>query len=436
MTKIIPSLVLLFILNLAVTVGAEASDDAGRMDVINRELDCFSDAASRGKVDWNDICVTNPSIVQDIISDAPSREEIVAKSMEQMIEEHRQAAQEMLDEQDEEQGSRVKPRSVDEVYEQHSQFSATEKNMDDVIRTQDSDIQRDFQKEEPRPAIEPESTILQDDYSYMHRSVNSMPGSLERDPLQNYNSAELGFEFNRYHYDEPVFDLVTKGNLFGMYANFTARPAKNEALFDDIMDMYRADVRFNYGLVDYKSAGSGTLEDNQDWAVEARILVGKDLMASSDVRITPYIGFGYRYLNDDSAGRATSTGALGYERESRYYYIPIGIELTTRISNNWLISPTLEYDYLIHGEQLSYLSDVHWAYPDLRNKQREGMGLRGSLKFVQTGSAINFVFEPYIRYWHIGDSEEATVTGPIFIVTGLEPENHTIEYGVRMGAMF
>ncbi len=109
MIKIIPSIILVFLLIFAVTIGAEASDDAGRMDVINRELDCFSDAASRGKVNWNDICVTNPSVVQDIISDAPvrDRDEIVAKSMEQMIEEHRQAAQEMLDPQDEEQIGRA-----------------------------------------------------------------------------------------------------------------------------------------------------------------------------------------------------------------------------------------------------------------------------------------------------------------------------------------
>lgn len=431
----IPSIIFFFLLNFNSVLYAEASDDAGRMDVINRELDCFSDAASRGKVDWNDICVTSPAI-EEILSDAPSRDEIIDKSMEQVIKEHNLTAREMLEEPFDEDDTRDRPTTVDEVYEEHNRDQRSEKNMDDVIRDQDQDIERDFQNEETGGSFTPKARSFDEEPSYLHRSVDSSLGEFARDPDKSYNTSELGFEFNRYRYDEPVFDLLTRGNLFGLYANYTARPAKGEALYEDILNMYRAEVRFNYGLVNYKSAPSGKLDEIQDWAVEARLLVGKDFMMTPDVRATPYIGFGYRYLNDDSAGRATSTGAIGYERESRYYYIPMGVEFTTKISDSWMVSPTLEYDYFIQGEQLSYLSDVHWAYPDLRNKQREGLGLRGSLKFVQTGASINFVFEPYIRYWHIEDSEEATVAGPIFLVTGLEPENKTLEYGIRMGAMF
>lgn len=435
MKTIIPSIIFVFLLNLNAVLSVEAYDDAGRMDVINRELDCFSDAASRGKVDWNDICVTSPAI-EAILSDAPSRDEIIDKSMEQVIKEHDLVAREMLEEPFDDDDTRHRSISVDEVYKEHNRDQRSEKNIDDVISSQGSDIDKDFQNEEADEDLAPKSRIFDQERSYLHRSVDSSRGTLARDPDKSYNTSELGLEFNRYRYDEPVFDLVTQGNLFGLYVNYTARPAKGEALYDDIVDMYRAEVRFNYGLVDYKSAPSGELEDNQDWAVEARLLAGKDLMVTPDVRVTPYIGFGYRYLNDDSAGRATSTGAIGYERESRYYYIPMGVEFTTKISDSWMVSPALEYDYFIQGEQLSYLSDVSWVYPDLRNKQRQGLGFRGSLKFIQTGGAINFVFEPYIRYWHIEDSEEATVAGPIFIVTGLEPENNTLEYGVRMGAMF
>lgn len=432
----ISHIIFILLLNFNAVLYVEASDNSERLDVINRELDCFSDAASRGKVDWNDICLTTPSFVKDILADAPSRDEIIAKSMEQVIEEHRLAAQEMMDASSEEQDSVEKPRSVDEVYEQHGRYYGTEKDLDDVISAQDPDIEKNSRRDGPQRNVEPVQDYTGDGVPYVHLPVDSKEVSIGRDPFMNGKTAEIGFEFNRYRYSEPVFDLETQGNLFGMYVNFTARPEKNEALFDDLVDMYKTDIRFNYGLVDYKSAPSGELKNNQDWAIEARILVGKDLMASSDVRITPYTGFGYRYLNDDSAGRATSTGAVGYERESRYYYLPIGIELTTKISDSWAVTPSLEYDYLIQGEQLSHLSDVSWAYPDLRNKQRKGMGLRGSLKFIQLGDSINFVFEPYIRYWHIDDSEEATVSGPIFIVTGLEPENKTLEYGFRLGTIF
>jgi hypothetical protein len=192
--------------------------------------------------------------------------------------------------------------------------------------------------------------------------------------------------------------------------------------------MYKAEVRFSYGHVDYESTGSGTSEDIPDLVFEGRLVGGKDLKVFSDSRLTPYLGIGFRYLNDDSGGKRSSLGDYGYERESRYLYIPIGVEFTTRMAEGWLLSPTFEYDLFISGTQRSQLSDVSPIYPDIKNNQDHGFGLRGSLKFIKEAKPVSFIFEPYIRYWHIEDSDVDIIW--------YEPENKTTEIGVRLGAQF
>ena len=51
--------------------------------------------------------------------------------------------------------------------------------------------------------------------------------------------------------------------------------------------------------------------------------------------------------------------------------------------------------------------------------------------------SVDFVIEPFIRYWNIKKSEDAKVTfAGVIIGTGYEPKNHTTEAGIKMGLIF
>jgi len=434
------SILTILFLSSASTGVVLADDD--RFASMDRELNCVSNHVKSG-VAWNDICYTS--------SESSAKNRIVAKSMDQMINERTADA-------DEWSGG----RTVDTVAKEQGEFANGSRTVDDFMAEQG--VENGFAPTEAAPVVNEtmpventeqdalDSTQTQEPQYKQYAQNNSRrsyqpadmtpQGSLSSpsrpltDRLDNQNKSEIGFEYNRQRYVEPIFDLVEKGALYGAYVAYTARPGKNDTLYDDIIDMYKADMRFSYGRMDYQSAGSGKIDDIPDWTFEARILAGKDLQVLSDSRLTPYMGFGYRYLNDDSSGKLSTVGASGYERESRYLYVPIGVEFTTRLTEGWLVSPTLEYDVFVSGTQISRLSDVNGGFPDIKNKQRSGFGMRGSVKFVKEGNPVNLVIEPYIRYWHIEDSDETTAAGPAFIVTGLEPENKTTEYGVRLGAEF
>src|SRR5229473_765251 len=126
--------------------------------------------------------------------------------------------------------------------------------------------------------------------------------------------------------------------------------------------------------------------------------------------------------------------AVGYDRLSQYFYIPVGLGFSF-VAGNWILRPTAEYDYLVRGKQVSYLSQ-DGANGDLTNKQTHGYGLRGTL-LAETGTPWGRIaFGPFVRYWNIGESKPAFVTFAGVPVEGFEPHNKTLEAGATLRFRF
>ncbi len=235
---------------------------------------------------------------------------------------------------------------------------------------------------------------------------------------------EVGVEDYYYLYKEPGV-MQNKGWLSSLVGSYAYR--------DNIM--LKAETRISVGKVDYKN--SGTMDSIFDFSLEARGLAGYDVVLSDSYTITPYSGIGYRYLNDDSSEKLTSTGAAGYERESNYYYSPIGLENKFLLQDGWSLGLIAEYDHLWRGKQISHLSDVNLGYGDVTNTQKKGYGLRGSVKVKKEGEQFNFIIEPFVRYWKIAKSNDSDVTySGVIIGYGYEPKNNTTELGVKVALEF
>lgn len=250
-------------------------------------------------------------------------------------------------------------------------------------------------------------------------------GSSFAKPLQlQMHTWEIGPEISHITYEEPDV-MEEKGFMYGIAASY--------AYHNNLM--LKAEGRFSFGDVDYTN--SGTMDNIDDYMWEFRGLAGYDFPVLKATIITPYIGFGYRYLNDDSSGMTSSTGAWGYERESNYYYSPIGIETITKLENGWFIGVTLEYDYFWKGIQKSHLSDVDPGLNNLENDQNDGYGLRGSIKFQKKVERLDYVIEPFVRYWDIKQSDNADVTYyGTYIGYGYEPKNNSTEFGIKFALKF
>jgi hypothetical protein len=232
---------------------------------------------------------------------------------------------------------------------------------------------------------------------------------------------ELGPEISYIEYKEPGV-MKEKGMMYGIVGSYT---------YHDKL-MLKAEGRFSYGQVDYSSPTSGTMDNIDDYIFEFRGLGGYYFPVSKASFLTPYTGIGYRYLNDDMSGKVTSTGAYGYERESNYIYSPIGVEFITDLKNGWSFGAMAEYDIFWWGKQRSHLGDIP-GYYDIENDQKKGYGCRGSIKVQKKGEKLDFVIEPFIRYWNIKDSK---ITVDPAGRSWIEPKNHSTEYGINLVVRF
>jgi hypothetical protein len=239
---------------------------------------------------------------------------------------------------------------------------------------------------------------------------------------------ELGIQVSDITYKEPDV-MKQEGLMYSLLCSY--------AYHSDSNLMFGIGLRLSLGEMDYSSPLSGDIDNIPDFMAEFRFLLGPDFPVSEASFLTPYIGIGYRYLNDNSGGKITTKGYAGYERESNYFYTPIGIEASTGLENGWSVGVILEYDLFWKGRQISHLSDVDPIYNDPENAQKRGYGIRWSAKFRKKGELVDFAIEPFIRYWNIEESEPADITkNGILWGTGVEPKNHSTEFGVTLAIGF
>ncbi len=176
-----------------------------------------------------------------------------------------------------------------------------------------------------------------------------------------------------------------------------------------------------YGEVDYHSPRSGVMTTNYYKIRLEGYSIYKNLFSQNH---HPYIGLGYRWLYDDSGGKISSKGHLGYDRQSEYFYIPVGFIYNY---SNW-IEIKYQYNYFIKGEQNSYLSTASNYYSDIKNKQNSGWGMDANMNIETHNKRSLFL---YYRYWSIDDSEISSGTyNKILSFDAYEPYNITEEYGI------
>ncbi len=196
----------------------------------------------------------------------------------------------------------------------------------------------------------------------------------------------------------------------------------NDSYDEDVYNGWSSKIAI--GSVDYTSAGSGTMENIMDYQIEEVYYLGIPF-EHSDSRTTVFSGIGGRFLLNASGNKLTSTGHCGYDRESRYVYLPLGINFEKD-----LFEFRGEYLYFLYGQQTSKISQCGYS-SDVTNDQEEGSGIKLSLKIYtdnkqQNSSGKNFGYEFYMDYWDIADSK-LDESGNF-----MEPRNTTAETGVKV----
>lgn len=270
--------------------------------------------------------------------------------------------------------------------------------------------------------------------SYVTTNAASRQADLNarQSSLLTETSVELGAQLGYYHYNEPDLGVTIGGANFGATADLFG--AFGHQWFG------HAEGRFAGGSFDY--SGSGTQSGEPNYMAEVRLMAGRDFVYKN-FAISPYVGLGYRYLYDDGRG-TSSTGAIGYQRESHYLFVPIGLTPRFGLNNGAQLRFNMEYDPLIGGWQNSDLSDYNPMLDNMSNVQSSGYGLRGNIAY----QTYRWSFGPYFNYWNINQSKTSCITyqgqcfilednnGNLSVPEGDEPHNQTTEYGVQVSYRF
>lgn len=252
--------------------------------------------------------------------------------------------------------------------------------------------------------------------------------SFSADAVDNHVSAlqkhqfSLGLDVGHMTYSENIIDI--DGFLYGLSGQYRYHGANKFIL--------NANLSFVGGGLEYDGETWGGVPlkaDSDDWIIECRGFMGYQLTTLTSKSIVPYLGFGYRYWNNQI------NNAGGYEREIQYLYLPIGITINHQNNVDWTWGFTVEYDVFLKGNVKSHFSDLNPDFNNPENDQDLFSGFGIGLSF-HWDKKINqrkiFSIEPYFRYWSVDDSDIAALTEngvPILYV--IEPENDTKHIGIR-----
>ncbi|MCK4413100.1 MAG: hypothetical protein KAY32_06115 [Candidatus Eisenbacteria sp.] len=240
---------------------------------------------------------------------------------------------------------------------------------------------------------------------------------------------QIAYEASSFDYEEPAV-MREQGGLEGFALSYAWSPGGRSD--SPSRPVLRFALVERSGTVDY----TGQLTDGTDYRIagikdrlfEFRVLIGLMRQIDPSFCMIAYAGYGRRSLRDDA-----SFDPAGYERVSRYDYLPLGVELIRALGANLRIGAELEYDALITGKQTSRLSELDPSLPDVENEQKSGSGAGGWL-WLQVGTGgIAMTIGPWVRYWSLDTSLPSESSGPFS--SRVEPRNHSWEVGGRVGVV-
>lgn len=135
-------------------------------------------------------------------------------------------------------------------------------------------------------------------------------------------------------------------------------------------------------------------------------------------------GIGYRYLTDLGTYKGYETAS----RTSEYTYAILGWKWTHTFSNDWQITPNVQYNQFIHAQQTTHI------FTAVKNRQRSGKGIELSMDISKRGWWGHIT--PVYRYWRVHASDAVVRPEKNGLTHYYEPTNRTHELGLQFSGSF
>ena len=240
------------------------------------------------------------------------------------------------------------------------------------------------------------------------------------------------FQIGYKEFDEGDLFIRQDGRMVGIHLSYVQPIAGG--LFG------RALVSGAAGSVDYDPLDEPVIEDLDQSSGRVELHLGYDFMLEGGASITPFAGYGARLYEDESGGRQTEGGLLGYDRKITYRYIPVGLASSIPVGGRKRLNLSAQYNHVIGGEVNNLFSRIDAEAPDVALDFNGGHGLEASAMLsLPLGRRHAVNVGPFIRRWKLDDSDSFTLVNPDDpdeSITLMEPENRTTEIGLRLSFSF
>lgn len=239
---------------------------------------------------------------------------------------------------------------------------------------------------------------------------------------------QIGYE----EYDEGDLFIREDGHMLGIHLSYVQPIAGG--LFGRVI------LNGAAGSVDYDPLDEPVVKDIDQSQGRVELHLGYDFMLGGGASVTPFLGYGARLFEDESGGRQTESGRIGFDREITYNYIPVGVAASIPVGGRKRITLSGQYNHLVGGDVNNFFSRVEPDAPDVKLDFNGGHGLDASAMLslpVGRRRAINV--GPFIRHWDVEASDTFTLVNPedpSEALTLQEPENRTTELGLRVSFSF
>lgn len=260
-------------------------------------------------------------------------------------------------------------------------------------------------------------------------------------------STELSYSIAHYMYQEEGGEFMkTSGTVSGPTVKVTYLNKLTQFMAEVSAQYLFGSGTYEGGLVNtFTGERRSYSHDGDEYKlIVGQVLLGRDYKINkkyddlgrerTKFYVTPFFGVGLRHLNNDS------NDPYAYRRRTTWVYLPVGTELTWRLTPKLRVGFRPQANLLVYGKIRSDLFDDS----PFRNKLGfgDGYGFSGSVPVKRTFDSFALSLEPFVRYWNVKESDRDSVIttdyvpGEYWEISALEPENETLTYGFALSFAF
>ncbi len=156
------------------------------------------------------------------------------------------------------------------------------------------------------------------------------------------------------------------------------------------------------------------------------------LALSDSTSLNPRTGFEYRRFFH---GQDTSGNHAYPNQKAHFALVPVGFDVMTRLSANWMLEASGTYQYLVYSNQVAYTSDNSLIIPTAKDIKANGFGTRfGTDLFYLLGHS-RLGIGAFLQSWQVtADSAKIKDLPPSYLA--FMPNNQARQIGIHVSMHF